>query len=351
MDKKYLRDTRMLPEGIEIYNDIYDGDDNIIINNISINDKLLIFQEYKQYSDALTSLEEQYPEKKFIYNIHGEAYPVVDFSDTFNSPYFRNHPIMNTYNHFKDKRKLDKLIFKTNNLSIKYESINHEPTVFWIGKSKIESDIDLDIQRNFTTHFLMQIRDGRRNIRGKLFNQLKELNLLNHFQYSFNSGDSEREDYKSLEDGPIKDELDIHQMYIKDYFLTSFINIVCESYFKNDNVFLTEKIDKPILAKQPFIVFGSNGYLSKLKELGFKTFDKWWDESYDNIVDEDERFNKIFDLILKIKNYTLDECNEMYNEMKEILNHNYNNRIRIKKLYNHDGNTFGDFKNLIYKDI
>ena len=34
-----------------------------------------------------------------------------------------------------------------------------------------------------------------------------------------------------------------------------------------------------------FLVSGMNPhYLKKLKELGFKTFDSWWDESYDSEV-------------------------------------------------------------------
>ena len=42
----------------------------------------------------------------------------------------------------------------------------------------------------------------------------------------------------------------------------------------------TEKILKPIQQYHPFILLGMYG-LQNLRNLGFKTFDSVWDESYD----------------------------------------------------------------------
>ena len=63
--------------------------------------------------------------------------------------------------------------------------------------------------------------------------------------------------------------------------LDCFLNIVTETLFNADSIFLSEKTYKPIYMCQPFIIFGNPNSLKKLKELGYKTFDKWWDESYD----------------------------------------------------------------------
>ena len=52
----------------------------------------------------------------------------------------------------------------------------------------------------------------------------------------------------------------------------------------NDNnyeVFMTEKIWKPIMAQHVFVVHGNHLYLQKLREMGFKTFGNYFDESYD----------------------------------------------------------------------
>ena len=64
------------------------------------------------------------------------------------------------------------------------------------------------------------------------------------------------------------------------------------------------KINKCFLTGHPFIVVASPKYLDYLKKLGFKTFNKWWDESYDNIIDENKRKQKIKEIIFQM-NYML----------------------------------------------
>jgi hypothetical protein len=105
--------------------------------------------------------------------------------------------------------------------------------------------------------------------------------------------------------------------------LDCFVNIVTETLFDTQSVFLTEKTYKPIYLCQPFIIFGNPHSLKKLKELGYKTFDKWWDESYDNEIDVNVRFQKIVILLEKIAEWDMDKCFEIKKEMKEILIHNY----------------------------
>ena len=47
---------------------------------------------------------------------------------------------------------------------------------------------------------------------------------------------------------------------------------------------------------KPFVINGDKGTLKYLHSIGFKTFDKWWDESYDEIKDGWERFDAILKL-------------------------------------------------------
>ena len=86
----------------------------------------------------------------------------------------------------------------------------------------------------------------------------------------------------------------------KELFLDSCINIVTETTFCGEELFISEKIVKPILAFQPFIVLGPYGYLKELKKLGFKTFDSIWDERYDDEVNYEKRYDKVLKLILKL---------------------------------------------------
>jgi hypothetical protein len=80
------------------------------------------------------------------------------------------------------------------------------------------------------------------------------------------------------------------------------IHIVPETIFNTKKVHLTEKIFKPIVMYQPFILFGGPHSLNYLRSYGFKTFSHLWDESYDLEEDASIRFKKITNLISYLNN-------------------------------------------------
>jgi hypothetical protein len=59
-----------------------------------------------------------------------------------------------------------------------------------------------------------------------------------------------------------------------------------------------------------------------MKQYGFKTFDKWWDESYDNEKDDWKRLQMIMDLVLEISEYDKRDLLNIYKSMEETLQHN-----------------------------
>jgi hypothetical protein len=61
------------------------------------------------------------------------------------------------------------------------------------------------------------------------------------------------------------------------------IEIVCETYCYGDAFFPTEKTVRPIAAEKPFVLFGPAQFLQRLRQLGFKTYADFWDESYDKL--------------------------------------------------------------------
>lgn len=117
-----------------------------------------------------------------------------------------------------------------------------------------------------------------------------------------------------------------------DAHLKSFLNIVTETLYDSDSIFISEKTYKPIYLCQPFIVFGNPFTLNKLHELGYKTFDKWWDESYDSELDLKIRFNKIVKVMETISELNLDELKELKNEMRDVVVHNYLNFFKVNEL-------------------
>jgi len=115
-------------------------------------------------------------------------------------------------------------------------------------------------------------------------------------------------------------------------------HVVGETVFYDEKLHLTEKIFKPIVARRPFILVGASGNLAYLKSYGFKTFDRWIDESYDLEPDPDKRIDMAMDQLDKLCSLSPNELVSMHREMEDILDHNFNH-------------FYGDFKTIIVKEL
>jgi hypothetical protein len=106
--------------------------------------------------------------------------------------------------------------------------------------------------------------------------------------------------------------------------MESFLHVVTETCFWETKDHLTEKIFKPIVARQPFVLLGCANNLKYLKSYGFKTFDSWWDESYDRIENPIERLQAVVKIINEICSMTTSELESMLRGMQYVLDYNYN---------------------------
>ena len=106
--------------------------------------------------------------------------------------------------------------------------------------------------------------------------------------------------------------------------MESFLHVVTETCFWEIKDHLTEKIFKPIVARQPFILLGCANNLAYLKSYGFKTFDAWWDEGYDQIEDPLKRIQAVVKIVNDICNMSTQELEHLLVDMSETLNYNYN---------------------------
>lgn len=124
----------------------------------------------------------------------------------------------------------------------------------------------------------------------------------------------------------------VSHSYTKDHTPYHFY-VVSETTFYSFNetigVHVSEKIFKPIVYKMPFIVIGPNGTLSALRKKGYMTFNSLIDESYDEIIDDKLRFNKIIELIKEICSKSEDELNKLSYNINEITEFNFN-RLRSR---------------------
>lgn len=135
----------------------------------------------------------------------------------------------------------------------------------------------------------------------------------------------------------LSDKIQVHEFngeYYGQYlqiedFEKTFMSVVTESNVGTNTIYFSEKTIRVLLTKHPFILISSQNSLKKLKEFGFKTFSKWWDESYDECEHFIDRIDKVTQVIKSIKKKTNKELIQIRQEMEEILLHNQ--RILLKK--------------------
>lgn len=108
-------------------------------------------------------------------------------------------------------------------------------------------------------------------------------------------------------------------------FEKSFVNIITETYedTPGSQVF-TEKLFKTIYHRRPFFIMGSVNSLSALKGLGFRTFDKWFNETYDFEINPFSKTHMIMEQLKRICDLPIRDVKNMLKDMQEVLDYNYN---------------------------
>jgi hypothetical protein len=130
-----------------------------------------------------------------------------------------------------------------------------------------------------------------------------------------------------------------------DVCLDSYLTVVSEASFADENntLFLSEKTFKAIASRHPFIILGDKGSLKKLRELGYKTFEGFIDESYDELPTH-ERMDAIIDALKKLKQEN--NMHKWYKRLQPTLNYNYN---RLKNRSIRKNKTVADIELLYSK--
>jgi hypothetical protein len=112
-------------------------------------------------------------------------------------------------------------------------------------------------------------------------------------------------------------------------FERTFVSVVTETLADDGTLFFSEKIWKPIMVGHPFLVYGNAGSLKYLKSIGYRTFDRWFDESYDDEPNRDKRSKLIVNELIKLKSKSIDELIRIRQEMQEVIDHNKENYNRV----------------------
>lgn len=112
----------------------------------------------------------------------------------------------------------------------------------------------------------------------------------------------------------------------------SFCNIVIEDPVNSEYTRITEKILKPIVSYRPFLLLAAPNTLAWLKNNGFRTFDKWWDESYDQEPNHLLRIQAVYRISQYINSLSKKECRRILDEMQLILEHNQQHLFQFQSL-------------------
>ena len=168
---------------------------------------------------------------------------------------------------------------------------------------------EISINKNWQYRFLLYARDctGSRQYRTKMLEDLTPLQSMIDHDWSGS---------KKIEAGASA------TISVADS-QTSAIHIVAETVFDRNKIHLTEKIFKPMVMMQPFIVFAGAGSLEYLKNYGFRTFGDVWDESYDLEIDHAARYAKILRLINKLSKASHAEIDHLLDRCAPIVEHNH----------------------------
>jgi len=252
-------------------------------------------------------------------------------------------------NFFVSTHHFDTLSFELNQI-IKDNNHRELPKFDYDFYSKEIQDIDV---KNKSKHFLCYLRNCGRPHRNAIasyfqYNSLWKDNNISFLKNSFR-GDIPKDilpkQYWSssveLNNLP-KIELDTQNVQNKQNFNTSFssnwkhyqetyLSIVSETIYDIRLNFFSEKICKPLINLHPFILMSTPYSLRKLQEFGFKTFEGFIDESYDNEEDAKKRTQLIFQELDKFQKKSNEELTDWWKEILPVLEHNQKTFINMGK--------------------
>ena len=245
----------------------------------------------------------------------------------------------------KHKYPANKIIFLTSDLNIEKnydtwksnskfrndESINVIGLFFWLGILEDRLDFSHSWIKNSMNNIekrdklFLFLNNKNHSVRGHFFERIEKFDGLDVSFHSFvergiflDERNVDNLDIMSLWEGWGLENLN---QYYNDTYFESFCS--CDRDEIDGRIFLCDKIAKPLVMGHPFIGLSNLFTLKSLRELGFETFPELFDESYDDEVNIDNRFNMV---VKEIRRYT-----DMWNNDKEEVHNIFSQKNILEK--------------------
>jgi hypothetical protein len=109
---------------------------------------------------------------------------------------------------------------------------------------------------------------------------------------------------------------------VAKHYAETGISVVTDTQYYDSAVLHTEKVWHPIRYLQPFILLGPAGTLASLQDRGYRTFNQWFDESYDSIDDDHARLSATVKLISDIASWSDEKFATFMHQAHAVCKHN-----------------------------
>ena len=324
---------------------------------LSIADKYLnIFSWEEKFT--VDELIEKYENNNLPYNIVSPtAESILFFKQHLNHVKKSNILITSEYS-----KEVDQYVLDNKGTQIYYFFHGFAALDWYRGYYALNYNKSIVKQYNHDFISFNRIITNDRSYRIYFVSLLKEQGLLNHGQVSFNVTDNLFDDWQDETADPnsklsanakqhIEHHLtDINKLVIDRAELPgsisadiprdidAFWHIVTETVFYYDKLHLTEKIFKPIVSKQPFMLLAAPGNLAYLRSYGFKTFDGIIDESYDSIQNNDHRIEAVVKQLHWYCNLSEHDKTDIMRAVEPIVTYNFHH-------------FYGEFKQIITQEL
>jgi len=209
-----------------------------------------------------------------------------------------------------------KTTFGFNTLPYHFHFNNHVCDSFYFEEPEIRNS-------QYDKRFIIINGNIENSHKPKAMELFTELNLWDDSYWSYDK-------FSNFGMDIFKNRWDLFQIFrnLKPLFHKSFLYIVTETI--SDNYYMNSRVPMDFMSKMgralryptPFVVVGNKGLLKRLHDMGFKTFSEFWDESYDNHEDLNDRLSQIKKVLEYIKNLPMNELVEIRNKMIPIFQHN-----------------------------
>ena len=204
---------------------------------------------------------------------------------------------------------------------------------FWFYMYDKHKDSNFNFDHSKKKYDFLYLNKAPRTHRLRLYNKLVDAKILDNSLHTFTLLDKPVRLPKEYELPGIEPEnyprfgkdQDIYELPYND----TACSIVSETNDNDYDIFMTEKIWKPIIAQQFFIVHGNYLYLQKLREMGFKTFNNYFEEAYDLDRDPEVRINTIVDVCDRLRDAPWED---MYLQTQALRQYNFNHFFNEQKL-------------------